>query len=42
MRAQKEYYLEQVCTKYTYERHIAIKHKIDIHEVADKAIEKYM
>ena len=42
VRAQKGYYLEQACTKCTYKRHIAIKHEVDIHEVGDKAIEKYM
>jgi hypothetical protein len=42
MLAQKEYYLEQACTKCTYKRHIAIKHEVDIHEAEDKAIEKYM
>ena len=41
-RAQKGYYLEQACTKCTYKRHIAIKQKVDIHEVEDKAIEKYV
>ena len=42
VRAQKGYYLEQACTKCTYKRHIAIKQEVDIHEVGDKAIEKYM
>ena len=42
VRAQKGYYLEQACTKCTYKRHIVIKHEVDIHEVGDKAIEKYM
>ena len=42
VRAQKGYYLEQACTKCTYKRHIAIKQYVDIHEVGDKAIEKYM
>jgi hypothetical protein len=42
VRAQKEYYLEQACTKCTYKRHILIKHEVDIHEARDKAIEKYM
>ena len=41
-RAQKEYYLEQACTKCTHKRHIAIKQRVDIHEAGDKAIEKYM
>ena len=40
--AQKGYYLEQACTKCTYKRHAASKHGVDIHEVGDKAIEKYM
>ena len=40
--AQKGYYLEQACTKCTYERHIAIKQEVDIHEVGVKAIEKYV
>jgi hypothetical protein len=40
--AQKGYYLKQACTKCTYKRHIAIKQEVDIHEVGDKAIEKYM
>jgi PHP family Zn ribbon phosphoesterase len=39
MRAQKGYYLEQACTKCTYQRHIATKHEVDIHEAGDKAIE---
>jgi hypothetical protein len=39
---QKGYYLEQACTKYTYKRHIAIKQEVDIHEVVDKVVEKYM
>jgi hypothetical protein len=38
VRAQKGYYLEQACTKCTYNRHIAIKQEVDIHEVGDKAI----
>jgi hypothetical protein len=42
VRAQKGYYLEQACTKCTYKRHVAIKQEVDIHEVGDKAIEKYM
>jgi hypothetical protein len=42
VRAQKGYYLEQACTKCTYKRHIVIKQEVDIHEVGDKAIEKYM
>ena len=41
-RAQKGYYLEQACTKCMYKRHITIKHEVDIHEVGDKAIEKYL
>ena len=41
-RVQKGYYLEQACTKCTYKRHITIKQEVDIHEVGDKAIEKYM
>ena len=40
--AQKGYYLEQACTKCTYNRHIAIKQEVDIHEAKDKVIEKYM
>ena len=40
--AQKGYYLEQACTKYTYKRRIAIKLEVDVHEARDKAIEKYM
>jgi hypothetical protein len=40
--AQKGYYLKQACTKCTYKRHIVIEQKVDIHEVGDKAIEKYM
>ena len=40
VRAQKGYYLEQACTKYTYKRHIAIKQEVDIHKAGDKAIEK--
>ena len=40
--AQKGYYLEQAWTRCTYKRHIAIKQEVDIHEVGDKAIEKYM
>ena len=39
---QKGYYLEQACTKCTYNIHNAIKQKVDIHEAGDKAIEKYM
>jgi hypothetical protein len=42
VRAQKGYYLEQACTKGTYKRHFAIKQEVNIHEVGDKAIEKYM
>ena len=43
VRAQKGYYLEQACIKCTYKRHIVIKQEVDdIHEVRDKAIEKYM
>ena len=42
MRAQKGYYLEKASTTCMYKRHIAIKHEVDIHEVEDKAIEKYM
>jgi hypothetical protein len=42
VRAQKGYYLEQACTKCTYRRHIDIKQEVYIHEVGDKAIEKYM
>ncbi len=42
MGAQKGYYLEQACTKYTYKRHIAIKLQVDVHEARDKAVEKYM
>ena len=42
VRAQKGYYLEQACTKCTYQRHIAIKHEVNIHEVGDKVVEKYM
>jgi hypothetical protein len=42
VRAQKGYYLEQACTKCTHKRHIAIKQEVDIHDVGDKAIEKYM
>ncbi len=38
-RAQKGYYLEQACTKCTYNRHIAIKQEVDIHKARDKAIE---
>ena len=41
-RARKGYFLEQVCTKCTYNRHIAIKHEVDIQEDGGKAIEKYM
>ena len=41
-RAQRGYYLEQACTKCTHKRHIAIKQEVDVHEVGDKAIEKYM
>ena len=40
--AQKGYYLEQACSKCMYKRHIAIRQEVDIHEVGDKAIEKYM
>ena len=40
VRAQKGYYLEQACTKFTYKKHIAIKKLLDKHEVGDKAIEK--
>jgi hypothetical protein len=32
VRAQKGYYLEQVCTKCTYKKHIVIKQEVDIHE----------
>ena len=42
MCAQKGYYLGEAYTKCTYKRHISIKHEVDIHEVGDKAIEKYM
>jgi hypothetical protein len=42
VRAQKGYYLEQVCTKCTYKRHLDIKQEVDIHEAGDNAIEKYM
>ena len=42
MRAQKEYYLKQACTKCTYKRYIAIKQEVDIHEAGNKAIGKYM
>ena len=37
--AQKGYYLEQTCIQCMYNRHIAIKHEVYIHEVGDKAIE---
>ena len=40
VRAQKGYYIEQACTKCTYNRHI--KQEVDIHEAGYKAIEKYM
>jgi hypothetical protein len=42
VRAQKGYYLEQACTKCTYNKHIAIKQEVDIHEAGEKGIEKYM
>ena len=38
----KGVYLEQACTKCTYNRHIAIKQEKDIHEVGDEAVEKHM
>ena len=41
MGAQKGCYLKP-CTKCTYTRHIAIKHEVDVHEVGDEDIEKYM
>ena len=40
--AQNGYYVIQACTKYMYKRHIAIKQEMDVHEVGDKAIDKYM
>jgi hypothetical protein len=38
----KGVYLEQACTKCTYNRHIAIKQEKDIHEVGDEVVEKHM
>ena len=35
VRAEKGYYLEQACTKCTYERHIAIEQEVDIYGTRD-------